>query len=517
MNHPIDPAKSAADDVREEANRRDRRVKIGLLALSVLTLALLAAAALRENVFTDWRIHQKRYAAILREKASNPEEERIAERFRVEMRQVVLPELGTIDRCVSCHTGMDDPRMTDLPPPYAAHPGEYLEHHEISRFGCTICHRGQGRAMDFEQAKSESHHWDYPLLPSPYVQSSCGVCHSAAEVSGRGGDVYVRGAALFEEKGCRACHKLDGRGGSLGPELDNEGLKVRGQLPMAHVEGPKTLPRWLDEHFRDPRGIVAESQMPSPGLSPDENRALTTYMLSLQERDLPSSYLTPERHLQVYRESRPAAESGEDLYRTFCAYCHDTGRTGRYDEFFKVFVPAVRGETFRRAASPAYLAANIREGRPGRIMPGWDAAAGGLSEEEIRRIAAYMLGREVAPEEWREPESAPAPGGDGERGMRLFRKNCSGCHGVDGSGGLGPSLDAPAFRRLADDRFVFRTIAEGRKNTAMPAFLGEKGDGLGEEDLIDLISFLRGLGPVGGDGEADRAAAASGRNAREER
>ncbi|MFH1279232.1 MAG: c-type cytochrome [Candidatus Eisenbacteria bacterium] len=494
MNHSVDPAESMAEKVGEEARRRDRWVKIGLLAFSAATLALLVTAALRENVFTEWKAHQRRYAAILREKAADRDGELLAERFRVEMRQVVLPELGTVDRCVSCHTGMDDPRMTGVPAPYAAHPGDYLREHEIERFGCTICHRGQGRAMDFEQAKSEKHHWDYPLLPTVYAQSSCGVCHSPEEVAVRGGDWYAAGAAQFEEKGCRSCHKLGGRGGNLGPELDNEGLKVRGQLPMARVEGPKTLPEWLAEHFRDPGGIVAGSRMPSPGLSPDENRALTTFMLSLQDRDLPSSYLTPERHLEVYRNARPPERTGEDLYRTFCSHCHDTGRSGRFDKFFGIFIPAIRGESYRSTVSPAYLAANIREGRPGKIMPGWSPASGGLSEEEIRRVAVYLLGREVSPDEWNDPKPSPAPKGDAERGRRLFAKNCSGCHGADGAGRVGPSLDTAVFRRYAGDPFLFRTIAEGRRNTAMPAFLGPVAGGLGEGDVNDLIAFLRTLG-----------------------
>ena len=231
-------------EVREEAARTDRRVKIWLLAVSLATLAVLAGAAIKENYAAPWRLYQIRYGKILREKATDPWGKKLAENFEVQMRQIVVPDLGTVDRCVSCHTGYDDPRMVKEPNPYRTHPGRYLSWHEDARFGCTVCHRGQGRATDFADAKAEDRHWDYPLLPLDLTQSACGLCHTPAEVADRGGEVYARGAALFETKGCRSCHKLNRLGGALGPALDNEGLKVKGQLPFAAIQGPHTVPEW---------------------------------------------------------------------------------------------------------------------------------------------------------------------------------------------------------------------------------------------------------------------------------
>ena len=485
-----------APDVRREAERRDRAVKIGLLAVSLATLAFLAAAALRENVFTEWRHRQREYASILDAKATDDRGRKLARDFGVEMRQIVVPELGAVDRCVSCHGGLDDPRMTDVPNPHAVHPGRYLEDHEMNRFGCTVCHRGQGRAMTFGDAKSDDRHWDYPLLPVSLTQSSCGTCHSVREVADHGGDVYAAGAALFEAKGCRSCHKLDGRGGSLGPVLDNEGLKVRGELPMAGVEGPHTLPQWIIEHFADPQKIVAGSRMPRPGLSREETEALTTFLLSLQsKRDLPASYLTPEKHLDIHATANPDAMTGQELYAAYCSTCHDTGTQGRYDTFFNTFIPAVRGPSFQAAAEPAYVAANIRQGRQGTIMPAWGPAAGGLTEADLARLTAYLLGRDVAAEETAPDAGAARTGaGDPSRGLEIFVKNCTGCHGGAGQGKLGPSLDSPVFAAHASDAFLRRTIAEGRRNTAMPAFGSRGGAGLTDGDLDDLISFIRTLG-----------------------
>ena len=88
---------------------------------------------------------------------------------------------------------------------------------------------------------------------------------------------------------------------------------------MAHLEGPHTLPQWLREHFDDPQRVVAGSRMTQPGLARDEATALTTYMLSLQQRDLPESYLSPERHLAVFTQAHPTPHTGAELYASFCA------------------------------------------------------------------------------------------------------------------------------------------------------------------------------------------------------
>lgn len=490
MSEANERADRLAAEIRSEALRRDRRVKIGLLAVSLATIGLLIAAAVRESFLAPWRFYQRQYAGILRSKAVDDRGRTLSRDFRVEMKQVVLPELGTIDRCVSCHTGIDDPRMRDVPNPFSVHPGSYLEWHEVNRFGCTICHRGQGRAMSFEDAKAEGRHWDYPLLPVELSQSSCGLCHAPREIADHGGETYAAGAALFEAKGCRSCHKLGGRGGSLGPALDNEGLKVPGNLPMANLQGPHTIPEWILEHFADPQSIVPGSRMPTPGLSRIQATALTTYLLSLQQRDLPGSYLTPDKHLAVYAQAKPEPMSGQELFSRFCSTCHDTGQFGRYDKFLGRFVPAVRGESFRRSADPAFVAANIRQGRTGSIMPAWGEAAGGMSEEDIRQLTSWLLGREVSSAE----TAARAPAvlastGDAGRGAALFVKTCSGCHGAGGEGKIGPSLNNPVLRAQASDAFLAQTIAGGRRNTAMPAW--RVAGGLTDADVRDLIAYIR--------------------------
>ncbi|HET9599657.1 MAG TPA: hypothetical protein VFP65_29045, partial [Anaeromyxobacteraceae bacterium] len=69
-----------------------------LLWSSLGTLAVLAWAAYSENVRAEWR------RAQLSARSRLPAEE--AGAFSVELRQIVIPQLGLADRCVTCHLGM---------------------------------------------------------------------------------------------------------------------------------------------------------------------------------------------------------------------------------------------------------------------------------------------------------------------------------------------------------------------------------------------------------------------------
>lgn len=489
------------EQIPENVRRTDRRYQWWLLVAGLGCMTMLLTAGLRETVFAPWRGIRAAYAGILAEKATDERGRALAQNFEVKIEQNVLNGLGRVDRCITCHPGIDDPRMADQRQPFRTHPNTYLNSHPPEKFGCTVCHRGQGRALVFEEAKAVGHHWDYPLLPKNLTQSSCGMCHTAGEVAERGGEKYALGATLFDEKGCQSCHKIAGRGGSLGPALDRIGLKTRAELPMAAIEGEHTLPQWLLEHFADPQAVVAGSQMYPPRLSPDDAEALTIYMLSLQNIDLPESYLSAGKHLELYKRANPDPLSGEQLFGRFCSTCHDTGEFGRWDPFFNRFIPGVRGPSFVQVAPRDYIERMVRAGRAGTLMPGWSMQSGGLRDAEIAAIVDYLRAAPV-PEAMKlspaliEATNNPALQfrGDANAGARIYDRHCLGCHGPAGAGQLAPSLANATFQSAATDGFIYATIAAGRKNTAMPAFLAPGAGGFSGPEIMHLIAYIRTFG-----------------------
>jgi mono/diheme cytochrome c family protein len=477
-----------------------------LLLTSLLTIGFLVAAALRENFLAQWYRVQGEYQQHLQAKATDDRGRELLKNFRRELKQVSVPALGVVDRCVSCHNGIDDPRMTDVPRPHQVHPGDILKNHPVDRYGCTVCHQGQGAATNFFDAKADDVAWDYPLLTKELTQSSCAACHDVSKlhaIAPQQVALLTEGLRLYQEKSCASCHKIGGRGGALGPALDNEGAKTKHQLILTNLKPPHTTWNWHLAHFRDPAGIVAASQMKNPTVTNYEALALTVYMLSLRVRDVPESYLAPDKIEQKARALHPHALSGEQVFRQNCFACHGDGTYGRWDKIFKRFIPAIRGPSLQATADRAYLETNIAKGRPGTQMPAWELQAGGLQPTEISALAAFLLSPVAGHSAANAVKLAAShvARGDAQRGEKLFLRNCAGCHGVAGHGGVAPELNNPTFQQAAGDDFIVATIRNGRRNTAMPSFQPGAGNsaapairGLTNGELSDLLAFVRSLG-----------------------
>ncbi len=463
-----------------------------LLAASLVTVGYLIAAAFRENYLEAWQGTQRAYRKVLQAKAADRRGQELLANFSIELRQISLPQLGTVDRCVSCHVGIDDPRMTDVPQPYAAHPGRILETHPADRFGCTVCHHGQGAATNLRDAKAEDVFWDYPLLPAKLTQSSCLLCHDAKRLPEGQVPLLLLGMKLFDQKSCGSCHKLGGRGGSLGLALDNEGARTRHDLIMSNLKPPHTSWRWHEAHFRDPGATVPGSQMRNPTVTESEAQALTVYMLALWRRDIPESYIAPDKIEQKYQALHPQPLTGEQAYRQYCFACHAEGDYGRWDKIFRRFIPAIRGVSLITSASSEYFNTNIARGRPGTQMPAWEAQAGGLQPVEIAAIRDYLTAG--APAVQAAPPAPEIARGDGARGSAIFLGNCAGCHGPGGRGGIAPEIGNPVFQQSATDKFIVTTIRDGRRGTAMASFQRPGTAGLSDTNIGDLLAFVRGLG-----------------------
>lgn len=478
--------------------RYDRRVKAALFAVSFATLSLLSYAAYRENFLPEWRAHQVAYRAVLEAKAGNDAERKVAEDFPIELRQLVVPELAAVDRCVSCHLGVDDPRMADRPLPYAVHPGSLLTTHDPARFGCTSCHGGQGRATEANAAHGRVAHWGRPLIEKTFLHSSCSACHADADLLAegerelpaptiaaelQGSALLARGKRLFQEKGCLGCHSYRGKGGTLGPDLTYVGDKSRHDFDFSRFEAtePRTVERWLEKHFLRPEEISPGTLMPPLDVGPRDVAALTTYMLSLKRKTVPASH----RPAGAAAGSLEPA-SGAELYGMLCSACH--GKDGRESEVPGLRTPALNNADALAVAGDDYLRSVIDLGRSRTAMPAWGESGAGLSRGAIDRLVAHVRGWEPTGPDLRGISSRR---GDPRHGRSLYLGNCAGCHGDRGQGGIGNALNAATFLALASDELLARTIVEGRPGTAMPSWRR-----LSEGEVSDLLAYVRSWEPA---------------------
>jgi mono/diheme cytochrome c family protein len=80
---------------------------------------------------------------------------------------------------------------------------------------------------------------------------------------------------------------------------------------------------------------------------------------------------------------------------------------------------------------------------------------------------------------------------DPERGGELYNQLCSMCHGEDGRGRVGASLEAfPGIRAASA---IEQVIAQGIAGSAMPAWSEANGGPLAMQDITDITEYITGV------------------------
>lgn len=80
-----------------------------------------------------------------------------------------------------------------------------------------------------------------------------------------------------------------------------------------------------------------------------------------------------------------------------------------------------------------------------------------------------------------------ASAADVAKGHGIFREKCTGCHGLDATGGLGPDLTQGYFRHGGAAWALFRTVSRGIPNTAMAGFP------LPERKTWQVVAYVQSL------------------------
>ncbi|MBI4376176.1 MAG: c-type cytochrome [Elusimicrobia bacterium] len=157
------------------------------------------------------------------------------------------------------------------------------------------------------------------------------------------------GLRLYRILNCSYCHKIGGKGGAVGPELDKT---------AANKEAA-----WLERHFRDPQSVSPGSPMPKLNLLDDEIKGLVAYMQSLGG-------------------GGPYSDQAPRLFADHCSACHRIGKDGGDTAPDLSTIGSARDKAYLRRyiQSPSKL-------NPDSSMPSYKDQ---LSDVEIEDLARYL-------------------------------------------------------------------------------------------------------------------------------
>jgi cytochrome c2 len=290
----------------------------------------------------DWRYYQAEFTRMVAEQLG---QDRAAE-VPTGLQQVWVAGLERADRCVTCHQATAWKGFERAEHPYRTHPEGPLKTHPVAQFGCTSCHGGQGWAIDTYAAHGEVAHWEEPLLSrslgesytlagnkNALMQMNCNTCHRYDRQTA-GADAVNLAKRLVNEKGCRACHVINGFGGTIGPDLTEVGDKAPEQYDFSRLSGQRTAFAWHVAHFKDPRALSEGTVMPNFNLSTEQAQALSMLVLSWRRHDVPARYLSGAPRIDPRSAEELAAEEamktgpGQWFVSTGCFVCHSVAALG---------------------------------------------------------------------------------------------------------------------------------------------------------------------------------------------
>jgi mono/diheme cytochrome c family protein len=171
---------------------------------------------------------------------------------------------------------------------------------------------------------------------------------------------------LYERYKCYVCHRFNGYGGTLAPDLTFEGSRTQRAWLIAFLKNPQTLRPTLT------------LRMPQFNMNDQEASTLADYLeLAMQSPAVKPESATPKR-------STPELVSlGKQLYEVKyqCQSCHTIGSTGGY-----VGPNLSNVGNWMNAAWIAQWLRNPLELAPGSIEP-----RRSFTDQEVTALTSYLL------------------------------------------------------------------------------------------------------------------------------
>jgi cytochrome c2 len=365
---------------------------------------------------------------------------------------------------------------------FAAHPRLDLfvdanSRHPAEKFGCTICHSGQGSATGFfdashspdnyrmheEWAKeyewTPNHFWDYPMLPNRFVESSCLKCHhEVTDLIHDGSKVeapkLVKGYNLIRDLGCFGCHEISGikSGREIGPDLRlepqtpldamspedrakalSDPLNPPGELrkvgPSLLRLAEKTDEEWVRKWLKSPRGFRENTKMPHFYLQPNNRPDV----LPEDQKKFPDNEIHAIAHYLLTKSK----ENVDEIKK----YHGEKPEARQADAALAAKLHGQIADADKKLADP-----KVKDGDKIKSeITAWQAQLAAVQEKIKQRDEMLKLAAAVS-------QHAVPPAGDAKRGRMLFQeRGCLACHSHEGTDKPGDAVDGKTIPPIAGD------------------------------------------------------------------
>jgi nitric oxide reductase subunit C len=172
---------------------------------------------------------------------------------------------------------------------------------------------------------------------------------------------------LITELACFSCHRINGRGSDMAPDLTWEGSAVQRQ--------------WLTDFLRNPNTLRPSliRRMPRFNLSNSEIKELTDYILAV--------YQSPSVDADAVPDASHAADTVEQGRQLFyskyaCQSCHIAAKAD------KGYIGPTLSEVGSRL-TPAWAYAWLKN--PQALRPGTAEPNQNMSDDDTRALAAFLM------------------------------------------------------------------------------------------------------------------------------
>lgn len=399
-------------------------------AVSVGMLIVLAVSPMKD-FFREWKGYQYEFNRLI---TTLPQRVKPTE---IGIKQIWVQKLNRVDRCETCHLGVNTPALKDAKEPFTTHPHIY---HDIEGFGCTMCHGGQGVATEYKESTGRVKYWDQPMLTSDFIEASCGKCHKENPVPEA--PVLNEGRKLIQESNCVACHRIEGYTKQWAPSLNGIGSKVNRA--------------WLVRWLKNPKQYFPDTRMPNFMLNDSDASDLADFLMTFTSRKIGVQFDALPVSLTGATEDQMGQriDNGSTIFREArCISCHKINGRGGY-------VATELGKVASKV-NEQWLYNYIKN--PKKIMPGVPMPQFRFTRSQLASVVAYMESEflDYDNDTTSDVQHTPDPAFY-ENGLALFKKyNCAGCHqlqGVKGSSDIGPELTYVGSKPLYEIDFGTTTI-----------------------------------------------------------